>query len=189
MKTTSALKTKIIKVESPTTDTVEPYGVMLGRNTDIEPLPIISYDGAVEVRRVGNFVSDEQTEMPVCTVKKRPYEAIWMERHSKHTQTFISLGSKPFIALFAPPNNEELPDLDLAKAFLFDGSVGFMMHLGTWHEFPFAVFDDTDILVILRKEATDSLSNENVMDGEAMGPDLEKRNLAHRYGIKIKLEI
>jgi hypothetical protein len=28
------------------------------------------------------------------------------------------------------------------------------MHIGTWHEFPFALVDGTQVVVILRAEAT-----------------------------------
>ena len=35
--------------------------------------------------------------------------------------------------------DDDLPDLDHVKAYYFDGSSGFAMHRGTWHEFPFAI--------------------------------------------------
>ena len=31
------------------------------------------------------------------------------------------------------------------------------MHIGTWHEFPFALIDDTQLIVVLRREATKGL--------------------------------
>jgi len=183
----SDLQVKKIKVETPTIEALKPFGVVLGRDDNVEPMPIDLYDGTVKVRRVGEFISDEKTEMPICTLQRRPFEVLYMERHVEHTQAFVSLGCKPFVALFAPPNDDMLPDLDQARAFLFDGSVGFMMHRGTWHEFPFAVLDDTDLLVILRSEATDGLKSDNVIGNEAVGPDLEKRDLVARFGVKIEL--
>lgn len=185
----SEIKPLKIKVETPTAEALAPFGVVLGRDDSVEPLPIDLYEGTVKVRRVGEFVSDEKTEMPVCTLQRRPFIAEYMERHTEHTQAFVSLGSKPFVALFAPPNEEELPNLDDARAFLFDGSAGFMMHRGTWHEFPFALVDDTDLLVILRSVATEGLKNDNVIGNEAVGPDLEKRDMAARFGVRIELEL
>ncbi|MCG8506709.1 MAG: ureidoglycolate lyase [Sphingomonadales bacterium] len=181
---------KTLPLQIATPEKLAPYGEVLGYNPDVAPMPIDFYDGAAKVRRVADFVSDDQTEMPVVTVNRRPFEMRYVERHFKHTQAFISLGSKPFIAAFAPPNNDaELPDMDAFEAFLFDGSVGFMMHIGTWHDFPYAVFDNTNLLVILRKEATDGLVRDNVIQDEAESPDLEKRDLLARRNTLIRFEL
>jgi ureidoglycolate lyase len=178
-----------LKVKPATAEALKPYGEVIGYDPATPPLPIDFYDGKAKVRRVVNFVSDGETEMPVVTLKRRPLEVRWMERHFKHTQAFISLGSKPFIGVFAPPNDKELPDIEKAEAFLFDGNAGFAMHIGTWHEFPFALLDDTHMLVILRKEATEGLIRDNVVQDEALGPDLEKRDLLARKNLVLKLEI
>ena len=180
---------KTLKVQIPTPEKLAPYGEVLGCNPNVEPMPIDFYDGAAKVRRVADFVSDDQTEMPVVTLNRRPFEMRHVERHFKHTQAFVSLGSKPFLAAFAPPNDKEMPDLDKLEAFLFDGSVGFMMHLGTWHDFPFALFDNTQLLVILRKEATDGLVRDNMVQDEAEGPDLEKRDILARHNTLIHFDL
>jgi ureidoglycolate lyase len=109
----------------------------------------------------------------------------WMERHFKHTQAFIPLGGKPFLAILAPPTEGELPDLDQARAFLFDGQAGLLMHVGTWHEFPFALVDNTQLVVVLRSETLESLREENVIDGEAFGPDLDKKDIVRRLGVRL----
>ncbi len=178
---------RTIPVKKASAKALAPYGHILGYNADVEPLPIDFYDGTVKVRRIGEFVSDAQTELPIATLQRRPFEVEWMERHVKHTQAFVSLGSKPFIAVFAPPNDDELPDLEKVEAFMFDGDAGFMMHRGCWHEFPFALFDDTHLMVILRKEATDGLIVDNVIQNEAQGPDLDKKDLVARYNVKLQL--
>ncbi|MFT6958853.1 MAG: ureidoglycolate lyase [Halieaceae bacterium] len=182
-------ETITIKVQIPTIGKLEKYGTVLGYNPNVEPLPIEFYDGAAKVRRVAEFKAQGEIEMPITTLQRRPFEVRYMERHPLHTQVFISLGSKPFIACFAPPDEEELPDLDQAEAFLFDGSAGFMMHKNTWHEFPFAVLDDTNLMVILTKSATDGLVKDNMIQNEAVGPDIQKRDLQQRLGVKIRLEI
>jgi ureidoglycolate lyase len=180
---------RTLKVQIATPEKLKPYGQVLGYNPDIEPMPIDFYDGAAKVRRVADFVSDDQTEMPIVTLNRRPFEMRHAERHFKHTQAFVSLGSKPFMAAFAPPNDKDMPDLDKLEAFLFDGSVGFMMHLGTWHDFPFALFDNTQLMVILRKEATDGLVRDNMIQDEAEGPDLEKRDMLARLNTLIRFEL
>ena len=112
-----------------------------------------------------------------------------MERHFKHTQTFIPLGGAPFVVVMAPPNGNEIADLDKVEAFLFDGSAGFTMKLGTWHEFPFAVEDDTNLIVVLRQEATDGLIRDNVIQDEAQSPDLDKKDLLRRANVLFQFEL
>lgn len=181
--------TRVLKVKPATIEALKPYGEVLGFDPAVPPLPIDFYDGKAKVRRVVNFVSDGQTELPVVTLQRRPLEVRWMERHFKHTQAFISLGAKPFVAVFAPPNDKDTPDLDRVEAFLFDGHAGFVMHVGTWHEFPFAVLDDTNLVVILRREATEGLIRDNVIQDEALGPDLDKKDLQRRFNVIFKLEL
>lgn len=182
-----ALKKMTIKIQTPTPEALEPFGVVLGYNPAVEPLPIDFYEGAAKVRRVAQFEAQGDTEMPIVTVKRRPFKLRWMERHFLHTQAFVSLGAKPFVGVFAPPSDGELPDLDKVQAFLFDGSAGFMMHKGTWHDFPFVLVDDTSLLVILTKQATDGLVRDNVIQDEAQSADLDKKDLQTRLGLDIDL--
>jgi ureidoglycolate lyase len=178
-----------VPVKKATPEALAPYGTILGYNPAVAPMPIDFYDGAAKVRRVADFQADGLVEMPVVTLQRRPFEVRWMERHFKHTQAFISLGAKPFVACFAPPTEGELPDIDKVEAFLFDGSAGFLMHIGTWHEFPFAVLDDTHLMVILTKAATDGLVRDNVIQDEAHGDDLDKKDLEARLGIRLSLDL
>ena len=178
-----------LKVKKATPESLTEYGQILGHDPSIAPMPIDFYGGAVKVHRVVDFVSDEQTEMPLVTVQRRPNEVRWMERHFKHTQTFIPLGGAPFVVVMAPPNGNEIADLDKVEAFLFDGSAGFTMKLGTWHEFPFAVEDDTNLIVVLRQEATDGLIRDNVIQDEAQSPDLDKKDLLRRANVLFQFEL
>jgi len=182
-------RTITVKVQTPTPEKLAKYGTVLGYNPDVEPLPIEFYGGAAKVRRVAEFRAVGEIEMPITTLQRRPFEVNYMERHPLHTQAFVSLGGKPFVACFAPPNEKELPDLDEVEAFLFDGSAGFMMHENTWHEFPFAVLDDTQLMVILTKQATEGLVKDNMIQNEAVGPDIEKRDLKQRLGVTLRLEV
>ncbi len=188
MKPVTTEKRKL-KVQVATPETVAPFGQILGPNPKVVPLPIDFYGGSVKVRRVVDFVSDEQTEMPLVTVNRRPMEVRWMERHFKHTQTFIPLSGCPFIVVMAPPNDRELPDLDKVEALLFDGSAGFTMRIGTWHEFPFAIVDGSNMIVILRREATEGLMKDNVIQDEALSPDLDKKDLQAREKLIYEIEL
>jgi ureidoglycolate lyase len=118
----------------------------------------------------------------------RPFEIRYMERHFEHTQAFIPLNGKPFIAFLAPPSDAELPDINLIQAFLFDGSEGFCMHRGTWHEFPFALENDTQMVVLLSSQTGYDLGQRNPETEEAQGPDLDKKDLARRTGLTFRID-
>jgi ureidoglycolate lyase len=181
----SSVRELSIHAEEATAAALEGYGDILGR-TDV-PVVISEFMAAVELRKPVRFSSDDKTILSLATVHRRPLEVRWLERHYKHTQTFIPLGGKPFVIALAKPTETEFPDPENVRAFLFDGSCGITMHIGTWHEFPFALVDPTDIVVILRSETNENLHN--VSDNEASGDDLDKRDVFKRAGVRINLTI
>lgn len=63
------------------------------------------------------------------------------------------------------------------------------MHVGTWHEFPFALEAGTDIVVLLSDQATRDLHNKQPDTEEAIGPDLEKKDIAARTGKLFRFEV
>jgi ureidoglycolate lyase len=176
-----------LKVKPASPDALAPYGEVLGPERPKASHIGDFYAGAVAVHEPVPFVSDDDTCLSLTTVQPRPLEIDYLERHFKHTQTFIPLGGRPFVAVFGAPNDEELPDLDRLEAFRFDGSSGFCMHVGTWHEFPFALEPDTQMVIVLRNETTRDLSGDNIVDNEAQGGDLDKKNLLKRTGSRIQL--
>ena len=182
------METRELVVEAATPEALQPFGEMVGGPAGFAAPPTTFYADKVRTHRPA-FVSDEQTEVAVCTLNRRPLEVRWMERHFKHTQVFLPLGGKPFVAVLAPPTDGDLPNIDEAKAFLFDGQAGLSMHIGTWHEFPFTLVDGAQIVVILRKEATDGLKAENVVDGEGVSGDLDKKDITRRLGVVLKPRI
>ena len=117
------------------------------------------YEGAVRLSAPAQFSSDADTEITLAAIDRRPLRVRYMERHFKHTQTFIPLQGKAFAMVLTPPNNDELPDLTMARALVFDGSAGFCLHIGTWHEFPLALLDDTRVVVILRDRKSTRLNS------------------------------
>jgi ureidoglycolate lyase len=179
------MEIRYLELETPTAEAIAPFGQLVGPDPRPEPSPSSFYDQKVTTWRP-TFISDAETELAVCTLQRRPLAVRWMERHFKHTQVFLPLGGKPFLAVLAPPTDTDLPDLDQARAFLFDGQAGLAMHIGTWHEFPFALVDGTQIVVILRREATEGLKKENIVDGEGHSGDLDKKDIARRLGVTLQ---
>lgn len=185
----TAIERRTLEVKPATPEALAPYGKVLGRDVGAPAGASNFYDGKVATSKPVDFISDADTNLSLATIQPRDFELKYLERHFKHTQTFIPLGGKPFVAVFGAPTDGEMPDLDALEAFRFDGSAGFTMHIGTWHEFPFALEPDTDMVVVLRNETTRDLSAENVKDNEAHGPDLDKKNLGQRTGIIFELAV
>lgn len=189
MAATDSEAIRVLEVKPATAEALAPYGELLGPERPRAHHIGDFYEGAVAVHEPAAFVSDDDTCLSLTTVQPRPLEVDYLERHFKHTQTFIPLGGKPFVAVLGTPCDGEMPDLETLEAFRFDGRSAFCMHVGTWHEFPFALESDTQLLVILRNETTRNLAADNVIDDEARGGDLDKKNLLKRTGRRLRLAL
>lgn len=181
------MQTKTLELIKATPETVAPYGVLIAVPNDAKALPVAFYEGTVRVFAPFDFVSDSDTQINLASIDQRPQVVRWLERHFKHTQTFIPLAGRPFIMVVAPPTEGDMPDVEAAQALLFDGSAGFGLHIGTWHEFPFAQVDDTRVIVILRGEATRALMKDTAIGGEAHSGDLDKKDIQVRLGMALEV--
>ncbi len=181
------MQTQPLRTLDATPETVAPYGTLIDVPSSGPALPVAFYEGTVRVYKPGRFASDEDTEITLASIDRRPMSVRWLERHFKHTQAFIPLSGKPFVVVMAPPTEGDLPDLSQAQALRFDGSAGFMLHIGTWHEFPFALENDTRVIVILRSEATRALMKDTAINGEAHSPDLDKKDIQARLGVTLEV--
>ena len=179
-------KVRTISVNPATPEKLAPYGRIIGRASGEKQGDSGYYSGKVAITHVP-FASDDDTSMSLATIQPRPFEMEHIERHYKHTQAFIPLDGKPFIAVFGKPTDTDEPDWGSLEAFRFDGKSGFCMHIGTWHEFPFALEPDTDVIVILRNETTRNLKAKD--GGEAHGDDLSKLNIQKRTGERLKIAV
>jgi ureidoglycolate lyase len=175
-------------VRATATNLIE-YGELIDIPRNAEALPVAFYEGSVRVFSPVTFISDDDSQLTLASIDARPFKVKWLERHFKHTQTFIPLSGKPFVMVLSEPTATDMPNLDNAKAFLFDGSAGFVLHIGTWHEFPFALADDTRLVVILRKEATNALMKDVVIEGEGHSGDLDKKDIQSRLKIELWVDL
>jgi ureidoglycolate lyase len=180
-------KRRMIPVKPASAAALAPYGRILGRGAGIAPSDSGFYSGSVAITKPVSFQSDSDTCLSLATIQPRAFELEHIERHYKHTQAFIPLGGKPFIVVFGAPTEGPEPDFDKLEAFRFDGTDGFCMHIGTWHEFPFALEPNTDVIVILRNETNRNLAAKD--GGEAHGDDLSKLNILRRTGTVFALQV
>lgn len=178
-----------LMVEPATAEALEPFGAIIGRDAPVKPVSVDFYKGAVKMSYPARFFCEHPVEVTLAQIDRRPGEVRYMERHFQHTQAFLPLAGKPFVAVMAPPGEDELPDLSLVRAFLFDGTAGFAMHLGTWHEFPFAVEDNTDLVVLLSSQTGYDLKAKDAVTEEAHGPDLDKKDIVARTGHVFRFEM
>jgi ureidoglycolate lyase len=186
---TTAAETITLTIENATPEALAPFGQVIGRVPHVSPVSVDFYKGAVKMSYPARFSCEHPVEITVAHMDRRPGEVRYMERHFQHTQVFMPLAGKPFVAVMAPPSAGELPALDQVRAFLFDGSAGFSLHLGTWHEFPFAVEDGTDLVVILSSQTGYDLKGKDAVTEEAQGPDLDKKDIVARTGHVFRFDI
>jgi ureidoglycolate lyase len=176
---------RTLALEDATPEAIAPYGALIGaglgagRGTGF-------YDDAVMLYDTPRFASDADTCLSVARVSRRAGEVRFLERHFKHTQAFLPLNGAPYAVVVAPPTPScDVPELAAVRAFRFRGDRGFMMHVGTWHEFPFALVDPVDLVIVLRNETNRDL--QAVANGEAAGEDLQKRNVEQRFGAVLRV--
>jgi ureidoglycolate lyase len=195
-----AVKTISLPVERATPEALAGYGFVIGR-PDSEVRGRIDYYGdKVKVRTPVQFVSNNDMTLNLVSFNRREPVIRWMEYHSKHTQTFIPLSGKSFVMVLGKPTRRrpdgsmdesqpDLPDLTNVRAFYFDGSCGVCMHVGTWHEVPFPLQDDTHFVAIVTHETNRNLEQHDAKFFEADGGDLLKRNLQHRFGAQFHIDL
>lgn len=182
------LEIRRLKLETASPEALQPFGGWLGPQAGVTPMSVDYYAGAVAMSRPVDFSCSSRAEVSLTSLRRRPLEVRYLERHFQHTQTFIPLAGKPFIAVLAPPCEDALPSLDSVRAFRFDGSAGLCLDVGTWHEFPFAVDDDTHIVVILSSQVTEDLHQRAENGIEAFGPDLDKKDMTLRAGVQFVID-
>jgi ureidoglycolate lyase len=193
-------KTYTLPVERATPEALEGYGYVIGRPDAAVWGRIDYYGDDVQVRTPVKFISNDDMTLNLVTFNRREPLIRWMEYHSKHTQTFIPLSGKPFIMVLGKPTRRrpdqtmdesypDLPDLSNVRAFYFDGSCGVCMHVGTWHEVPFPIGDATHFVAIVTNETNRNLEEHDKAFFEANGGDLLKRNLLHRFGAQVRIDL
>jgi ureidoglycolate lyase len=181
------MRSLALRAEAATPANIAPFGTLLSQRAEAPVIRSPFYGDSVAIRKPGRFVGDDTLEISVASIDPRPLRVSWMERHFLHTQTFLPLGGSRFAMVLAPPSEGEMPDLDAARALVFDGTAGLMLHLGTWHEFPFALDATAQVCILIRRDTARDLTH--MQGNEARGPDLDKKDIVARTGVTIALEL
>jgi len=122
-------RTVRIPVEPLTEAAFSPYGELLS----VKDRPA-DFQG---VSSMGWKAGFESTASPAIMLLSSRYVGMQfnlLERHFNVTQTFIPLGNVPsIVAVAAPTAKDEIPPPESLRAFLIDGSAGYVLHKSTWH--------------------------------------------------------
>jgi ureidoglycolate lyase len=128
---------------------------------------------------------------PLLSVLKTPYLGLRfakMERHVRVSQAFVPLGGAHAVVAVAPPMpDRSCPRLEDIRAFLLDGSMGYVLHLGTWHSldrFPLTP-PDTTFLMITDQETQNDLTESYA--GRGRWALTQEVDLEAEYGVAVAL--
>lgn len=188
---------RILKPVVATAESLNGYGYLIGEPAGLVRDKMDFYGADVKVTQPAKFNGNDDLCLNLVSFQPRPLAVKWMEFHTKHTQTFIPLGGKPFYMVLGKPtcrradgawdeSQSLLPDPETVQAFYFDGSGGIVMDKGTWHEVPFPTDGLTHFVCICTNETNDNLEAQ-LSDGECEGGDLSKRNMAKRLGFSFEI--
>ena len=172
-----------VRIEPLTPEAFEPFGRLIATR-DGPP----DYRGASGTQ--GWHVAFESGQ-PLLSVLKTPYLGLQfgkMERHLHVSQAFVPLGGGPAAVAVAPPTPDgSRPRLEEIRAFLLDGSQGYVLHLGTWHSldrFPLAP-PDTTFLMITDQETQRDLTDSYA--GRGRWALTQEVDLETEYGVAVAL--
>jgi ureidoglycolate lyase len=107
---------------------------------------------------------DFRSGRPLLMLLRTPYQGLRfakLERHFDLTQTFLPLGGSPAVVAVAAPSADRsaVPAPAEVRAFLLDGTMGYVLGPGTWHSldrFPLYA-PDTRWVIITDHETQDDL--------------------------------
>ncbi len=179
-----------IPVEQATPETVAPFGQLLGIHEQAKPLPVaFYYDGNGSVSAPVAFESDEKTMLALAAwAAARCGPNGWSAVSNIRRPSFrlresrSSLSSLHRLRTTCRISGRSRPSCSTARPAL-------RCKAEPGREIPFALVDQSKIPVILCREATQNLMPGHVVDGEAYGPDLDKKNLAARTGVTVQVRM
>ncbi|MFM6831134.1 MAG: ureidoglycolate lyase [Novosphingobium sp.] len=164
-----------------TPENVAPFGHYIGAAPGV---PVFTEWPGTVVHGTLPIELDTGGEMLLVTADARPFpvQCGLIERHFKHTQTYLPFNGKSFVMVLGEAGEADVPDYAALRAMLFCGA-GIILHKGIWHDFPYAIEDATQFAVALRSEAHVNTDAAPAYPMDADGPDLQRREIRPRAAI------
>jgi ureidoglycolate lyase len=177
-------RVRTVRIEALTAEAFAPFGRLIDVG-DRAP----DYVGASGT--AGWHVAFESGR-PLVSLLRTPYQGLRlrkMERHFHVSQAFIPLGGEQAAVAVAPPSADrgDVLQLDAIRAFLLDGSKGYVLHKGTWHSldrFPLRPPDTRFVML------TDHETQEDLTAAYAAGKPAaltQEVDLERVFGVTIEL--
>jgi ureidoglycolate lyase len=146
-----------VPVEPLTEDAFAPFGEILGpkdQPPDFRGVSSVGWNSGFELSGAPHVMAYRSEPVGL--------QFRFLERHFSVSQTFIPLGNtRAVVAVAAPtdPDPDALPKPDDVRAFLIDGSVGYLLRRGTWHSLDRYPLQSrpADIVIITEWETQDEL--------------------------------
>lgn len=128
-----------VTAEPLTPEAFAPYGQVVGRE-------------AVQLETRGG----EELTLDVLHHERRPFRIDHLNRHHLATQTLVPLHSRPACIVVGAPDLTfaDPADLHELRAFVLDGSRGLNLAVGTWHEGPWPLLEDLDLVNLQGRDVT-----------------------------------
>jgi ureidoglycolate hydrolase len=140
-----------VRVEPLTEESFRPFGQVVGRLS--RPADYETPTGTQGWRF--DFESGK-TRITLSQATYKPFRFSRVERHFHVTQAHIPLSGSPAVVVMAPPTGAQaLPRPEDFRAFLIDGTAGYVMHKGTWHSLDrYPLYPPVSSFVMLSDEET-----------------------------------
>jgi len=121
-----------IKAEPMTEESFRPFGSLLAPRLETPDFRGLMSDGWKTP-----FEIDGAPLLMVLVSRFSGMRFTWLERHFGVTQTFIPLWHVPALLAVAAPTDPDdpgaIPRPEDVRAFVVDGSCGYVLRRGTWH--------------------------------------------------------
>lgn len=167
-----------------TDDAFAPYGKVISGST--RSGPDFVNEGGTTGWRV-----DLQIAKPLYMIMRTPPGTLTvarLERHINVSQTFLPLGGgRAALVVSRPTLHDPLPRPKETAAFLLDGSVGYAIHVGTWHSLdrlPLAATSTTWLMITDSDTQADLV---HVARGTAVHTEVV--HLPEAWGFPIEIDI
>jgi ureidoglycolate lyase len=191
---TDEVTTHYVTAEPLVPETFERFGTIISTDTLEGRVATHIYGGAIEGFKGPEIEANEgPIQILLSRTRMREFRVDYFERHHALSQTYVPLNGHTFIWVLAPPDAREedgIPAFDEIHAFILPGDAAVKMHIGTWHESPFAlrpggvffVISDVDINQSVRRDYNENGEIDNL-------PVVERRNVTLRTGKELRIRV
>jgi len=178
-------RTHRLTVERLTPEVFAPFGQVIGpqnRRPDFEGLSGTQLWGL-------DCEIDGRLQLGYLRVPYRPLVFTTMEQHYGVTQSFLPAGGPPAVVAVAPPTERDVtPKPEDVRAFLLDGSRGYILKRRTWHSLDrFPLYPPHgDWIILTDWETTEDL----IASSDRLGAKLTRAiDFEKLYGVVIEFDL